>query len=197
MFLNIVTPCTRVKNLRAIEQSLQTIPRESYRWIVVFDLPVVLRVTPKIHYCVTDQDNHTTNLPDNGEYYVHRNKDSKMGNAQRNFALDKIDRGYVYFNDDDTAIHEFLWKKVKDLDEYDFIHFSQVCKDGSLRLKGDSVTVGRIDSHNFIVKRDVIGGVRWILDKYDADGFFANECYKKSTNPKFIAKVLSVYNALS
>ena len=36
MFLNIITPCTRPNNLHAIAKTIN-IPRDSYRWIVVFD----------------------------------------------------------------------------------------------------------------------------------------------------------------
>jgi len=37
MFLNIITPSCRPENLHKISKSIN-IPRENYRWIVVFDL---------------------------------------------------------------------------------------------------------------------------------------------------------------
>jgi hypothetical protein len=42
----------------------------------------------------------------------------------------------------------------------------------------------------------LLGTTRWILDRYDADGVFANECWLKSKNYKYIDEVLSIYNAL-
>ena len=36
MYLNIITPCIHIENLVEISKSIN-IPRENYRWIVVFD----------------------------------------------------------------------------------------------------------------------------------------------------------------
>jgi len=177
MYLTIITPCVRYGNLAAIERSIN-IPKENFRWIVVIDGTCI----PK-------------HLPEKCEYYLHTDENSKVGNAQRNFALNLIDDGWVYFNDDDTTLHHLLWRRIEKF-ENDFISFSQINKDGSLRLKGDVVKLNYIDSHNFVVKRECIGDTRWEIDKYNADGLFAEECYKKSKNPLFIPKVLSIYNSL-
>lgn len=179
MFLTIITPVTRYGNLFFIERSLDIIPKSQRLWICVFDSNYI----PK-------------NIPSSCEAYICKDPASKMGNAQRNFALDLITEGHVYFNDDDTMLHHLLWNKIQNLDDHDFIHFSQINKDGSLRLKGDKILLNQVDSHNFIVSRELIGDTRWVLDRYDADGIFAEECYKKSVLPIFIPKVLSIYNAL-
>jgi hypothetical protein len=176
MLLNIITPSVRPYNLQTISESIK-IPRGNYRWIVVFDLDVMPEV------------------PDNCEAYLYRENGSTVGHAQRNFALNLIKEGYVYFNDDDTVIHPELWDNIKDADA-DFIHFMQNDKNGSLRLSGENVVMGQIDSHNFITKCDIIGEDRWIIDKYEADGYFAEKMYSKAKNPLYIPKVLSVYNAL-
>ena len=178
--LTIITPVTRYGNLDAIRRSIN-IPRENFRWICVFDNTHI----PK-------------NIPLDCEAYVCIDPNSRVGNAQRNFAIELIKEGHVYFNDDDTTIHHLLWKRIEKLNN-DFIHFSQIHKDGSLRLKGDRITDnegGTVDSHNFVVSRECIGDTRWILDRYDADGVFATVCYKKSVSPIFIPKVLSIYNSL-
>ena len=54
----------------------------------------------------------------------------------------------------------------------------------------------KIDSHNFILTRELIGDIRWELTKYEADGLFAVECYKKSKSHLKLDKVLSIYNQL-
>lgn len=179
MYLTIVTPVTRYGNLFSIAKSLEIIPKLNRRWICVFDST-----------CIP----HT--VPENCEAYMHTDPNSGAGNSQRNFAINLVEKGHLYFNDDDTEIHPFLWKNIEALDEYDFIHFSQINKNGSLRLKGDRVANNYIDSHNFIVSRECIGDTRWITDRYDADGIFAETCYKKSVSPIFIPKVLSIYNSL-
>jgi hypothetical protein len=62
---------------------------------------------------------------------------------------------------------------------------------------GVDVGVGKIDSHNFIVKNEIIGNTRFIIYKYKADGYFALECINKSKSKIIINKVLSTYNFLN
>ena len=176
MFLNIITPCSRPENLYKIAESIN-IPKENYRWIVVFDNDVLL------------------DAPDNCESYAIKVSKSIVGNGQRNFALDLIKDGYVYFNDDDTLIHSELWENIKDLN-IDLIHFMQSDKNGNLRLSGERVKLNEIDSHNFIVNKNIIGTDRWIINRYDADGMFAENLYKKASTKLYIPKVLSIYNSL-
>jgi len=178
MFLNIITPCSRPENLEIISKSIN-IPRDQYRWIVVFDL----LEAPE-------------NIPDNCEWYAIKDVNSMSGNAQRNFALNLVMHGHIYFNDDDTIMHPNLWDEIKDEDNIDFISFKQANKDGSLRLEGLNISIGTIDSHNFVTSTKCAGDTRWILNKYDADGFFARECFEKAKTILHIPKVLSVYNTL-
>jgi hypothetical protein len=179
MFLNIITPCSRPENLLKISESIN-IPTEKYRWIIVFDL---------------DELPDEKLIPKNCEYYLHRNNLSIVGHSQRNFALEIITDGYVYFNDDDTLIHPNLWESINNLSE-DFISFKQLHKNGTLRLMGDVIEVGHIDSHNFMVKREVINNTRFNVTKYDADGYFAKECFMKSNSKKWLDLELSIYNQL-
>jgi hypothetical protein len=178
MFINIITPCSRPQNLHKIADSIN-IPKENYRWIVVCDSE-----------SLPDKDL----IPNNCEIYTHKNPNSISGNSQRNFALDLISKGYVYFNDDDTLVHQDLWENIKDLDN-DFITFYQLTKQGNIRLLGE-VKYQRIDSNNFLLSREIIGNTRWVLNRYEADGLFAIECYQKSKNPMVIKKPLSIYNQL-
>lgn len=183
MFINIITPCSRPENLHKISESIN-IPKQNYRWVVVFDSNIL-------------PDSNL--IPNNCEFYLHKDKNSTSGNAQRNFALELIEQGHIYMNDDDTTIHENLWENIKDLN-HDFISFSQSDKNGNLRLRGNLIKVNNIDSHNFIVSKDLMNNIRWIIDRYDADGYFAQENYEKAiiNNRKviFVDKVLSVYNNL-
>jgi hypothetical protein len=179
MFLNIITPCSRPQNLKAISESIN-IPKENYRWIVVFDMDLF----PE--NCV---------LPTNAECYCHRNENSRFGNSQRNFALDLVEEGHVYVNDDDTVIHPELWESIKNSTE-DMITFMQSHKDGSIRLTGDTIAVSRIDSHNFIVSYEAIKGARWDVGLHHADGVFAEICNQNANTKKYIPQILSVYNQL-
>jgi hypothetical protein len=187
MFLNIITPSSRPQNLHAIAASIN-IPQEKYKWIVVFD---------------ANEYPETALIPKNCETYLFRDQNSTVGHAQRNFALDLIDSGHVYMNDDDTTVHPELWNHIKDIDA-DFICFAQSNADGTLRLPGNRIEINHIDSHNFIVSRNAIGDIRWHIERYDADGYFATEIFNKlpgrfdSINPAaiYIPHVLSIYNSL-
>jgi hypothetical protein len=177
MFLNIITPCSRPENLHLIAKSIK-LPSYAYRWIVVFD-----------------SDEIPENTPMECETYAVKVEGSVFGNGQRNFAIDLVEEGYLYFNDDDTEMSDRLWENIKDLDE-DFISFGQLNKDGTIRLEGKIVAVGYIDSNNFLINRECVGDTRWSLSRYDADGVFAYECYKKAKTKKYIPKTLSTYNSL-
>ena len=184
MFINIITPCSRPSNLIEIAHSIN-IPKENYRWIIVFDL---------------DNLPEESQIPSNCETYLHRDKNSTAGHAQRNFAMSLVKKGHIYMNDDDTVIHPELWDHIKELDQ-DFISFMQNSADGTLRLEGSKVEVGYIDSHNFIVSKNITDGIEWTIDRYDADGYFAKEVYSRicrenAYTKAYIPKVLSVYNSL-
>lgn len=183
MYLNIITACTRIENLLIISDSIKnTIPKENYRWIVVFD---------------SDRLPDKELIPDNCEYYLHHNDLSIVGNSQKNFALGIINTGYIYMNDDDTIIHPNLWENIKNLDNNDFISFMQENKNGKMRLRGNTIREGKIDSHNFIISFNILGDTRWEIDKYSADGKFAEKIYKKSKKHIYIPIILSTYNSLS
>ena len=179
MFLNIVTPCSRPKNLISIYNNIN-IPKKNYRWIVVFD-------DYKVPFeCVWD----------NTEFYAYKDNVSRFGNSQRNYALSLINNGHVYFNDDDTTIHPLLWDNIKELDKMDFITFNQCFKSHKHRLSGNNISIGRIDSHNFIVSKDCVGDIRFIKNSYLGDGVFAIHCHEKAKTKIYIEKALSVYNFL-
>jgi len=176
--LNIITPCSRPENLHTIANSIN-IPTNKYRWIVVYDgfeLP------------------SSELIPNNCEIYCYHDDESCVGHYQRNYAMNFIHRGHIYFNDDDTIIHPELWENIKDLDN-DFITFNQIHSNGSPRLINESVRVCGVDSHNFIFSKDISVGLAF-TNVYEGDGIFATQCYQRSTSYIHLDKVLSVYNAL-
>lgn len=179
MFLNIITPCSRPENLHKISQSIN-IPKQNYRWIVVFDF---------------DELPDKNLIPNNCETYLFKDVESIAGHGQRNFAIDLVKEGYIYSNDDDTTLHPDLWENIKDLNN-DFISFKQTDKLGNLRLEGDKIMLNHIDSHNFIFSKNICEEIRFNKGSYAADGYFAEECYKLSKTPIHLPIVLSVYNSL-
>lgn len=183
MFLNIVTPCTRIYNLPEISRSITQIPRENYHWWVIVDSLEPVAIPARNAYEIPDE-----------VIFFHDDK-SINGNAQRNAAIERISGGHVYFLDDDTIMHPDFWNELKNYDQYDFIHFNQVDKTGRRRI-GGSVAVNCIDSGSAVISRDLIGDSRWILDKYNADGYFLTDCFARSLNMIYINQELSFYNYL-
>ena len=77
MFLNIITPCSRPHFLHRIAESIN-IPKENYRWIVVFDSETIPTDIPECEaYCIKDVK-------------------SVCGNAQRNLAIDLVTEGWIF-----------------------------------------------------------------------------------------------------
>jgi hypothetical protein len=180
--INIITPCSRPENLKTIEASIN-IPSKYYKWWIVFD-------DDKIPDCY---------IPALASVYAHKNPQSIVGNAQRNFALDMIDDGYIYFNDDDTVIHNMLWASIQNIiinHTNDFISFDQQWHNQTHRLSGSNIKVNHIDSHNFLIHSKLCKHTRFYINRYNADGYFATECFALSESPTYIPKYLSVYNAL-
>lgn len=166
----------------------------NYRWIVVFD---GLRV-----------DSIPTDLPPTVEPYIISDESGISGNPQRNYGLDKVTSGWVYFLDDDTTIHPDLYSTLEPLsDDHDFFHFSQ-CEstynptlplhhpDNGCRSSGESCLNGDIDTGQVMVHSSVIQGVRWINNLYHADGVWIEQIYKQVNNPLWIDKLLCIYNKL-
>lgn len=177
MFLNLVTPSCRLANLPAVAASIN-IPRKNYRWIVVVDSARPSQLPP---------------LPLNAEIYWHPDW-SIAGNGQRNFAIDKITGGHVFFLDDDTLLHPGLWPAIKNLGN-DFIHFNESDITGAKRT-GGTIELNKTGSGNFVVHSSLIGDSRWIPELYNADGHFVIEMFRKAKNPAYINKTLSIYNEL-
>ena len=179
MFINIITPCSRPKNIQTIFESI-CIPLENYHWYVVFDLDYIPKTLP-VHPNIT--------------YISHRNDKSKAGNSQRNIALEIITDDYVYFLDDDTIMHPELWDRVNSFTS-DIIIFNQCHKNETLRLYGGFIEPGAVDTGNLIVHRNTIGPIRWDVNEYNGDGFFFKEVSKNTKKKKYIPIILSYYNKL-
>jgi hypothetical protein len=155
MFLNIITPCSRPENLEIISKSIN-IPRDQYRWIVVFDL----LEAPE-------------NIPDNCEWYTIKDANSTSGNAQRNFALNLITHGHIYFNDDDTVMHIDLWNNIKNENNKDFISFKQSNKDMQFvelqdKLRKRIMTVFQINDTELGYTSEVNKNASEVQSKLDA-----------------------------
>ena len=183
--MTIITPCIRPKNLLKIKESIDLDYVDE--WIIVYDGKKI-----------TENPNMFNN--DKIKEYVHIG-DGISGNPQRNFALDILGDAetYIYFLDDDNIIHPDLYKLL-DLVEDDRIYtFDQARPKGVFPykelLKGNFIEIQHIDSAMALIDYSICKKHRWIIDKYDADGYFIKSCYEENkSNWIYIANTLAYYN---
>lgn len=65
------------------------------------------------------------------------------------------------------------------------------------RIKGNNVYIGGIDTAMFIIPYKLCKNIKWILDKYEADGYYILECYNENKNIHiFVDNDLCYYNKL-
>lgn len=130
------------------------------------------------------------------------NKDEKNkisgGNTAKNFAIDKIENGWVYQLDDDNLLHpKFIQKTIEYITTYPdkkcFI-FSQNKR--YYPKTAEDIKCGIIDTAMYILDISFIGDAR-IPESYGGDGIFIEEIFKKNPNECLIIdEVLCFYNIL-
>ena len=179
----IITPCSRPQNLEKIKQSIDF--SKIKRWYISYDC----------------QDNKMEfverfkNDPKIKELKCVRS--SMSGNGPRNEALDEISKTEgkcsVCFIDDDTTVHPDFFKKDFKSDK---VYTYDIFRNGAA-APGNQVSVGFIDSAQFLVDMDIVGDLRWI-NKYEADGVFIETIVEQNYDKwEYIPEVLANYNSLS
>jgi len=178
--LNIITPVSRTENLQLIHNSIFF---ANYDYIneMLFDIEL---------YLIYDG----IRIPDISfsfkramKVYGRCVESHQYGNAQRNLGLAKIDEGWILFLDDDNIIHPdmlmTLNNEIKENPDKKCFLFTSVKRNGEVycSLKDDfsNLVPGQIDVAQFVIHFSIIGDTKFILDKYDADGYFIKEIYKK------------------
>ncbi|WP_439623382.1 glycosyltransferase [Gemmata sp.] len=183
--ITVVTPLSRLLNLPALEETvaaMRAASRWPVRWYVVFDPAVAPRPVLGAWRTGSASGNNA------------------FGNAARNRAIDDIDAGWVYFLDDDNTVHPTLvpalYRAADDSTAPGFV-VRLLNRDGSERLPArPDAGVGEIDTAQFVWDRSAIGGVRWELNRYDADGDFFYQVRARAGVPRIAAGGAAYYNAL-
>jgi glycosyltransferase involved in cell wall biosynthesis len=169
--LHVVTPCSRPENLPKLADSLD-VATDFFRvtWWIVTDGRTVKDLPNAKHF------------PDlNVKTLVCRAKENVAGKAQINLALDKITDGWVWVLDDDNTAHPEFFRKLYQIQNprCAAVAFAQVNRQGGVRSVGaESVKECSIDQAQFVLRRELIGDERY-LQKYTADGEFAERVHKK------------------
>jgi predicted O-methyltransferase YrrM len=175
--LTIITPCYRISNLAYVKKSINF--DYVHEWIIVYDGS---KITENPHLFSEDKIKE----------YVHDGP-GISGNPQRNYALTKItnENTMLYYLDDDNVVHPNLYTFLKIMDDK-FYTFNQYN-----RIKGNVVEPQHIDTAMCIIPYQLCKNVSWILDKYDADGYYMKECYQKQKQTHvYVDNDLCYYNKL-
>ena len=188
MLINVITPVSRPENLPQLRQSILQAQGDSIevRWILVFDSYSVGSAPAWAHT----------------EYYTLDSAGKGLsGNPQRNLGLDITTEGYVYFLDDDNIVHPGLFKKAGEvLDaKHRAMVVNQVNKRGKRRLQATpGLRPGYVDTAMVIMRRDLIGSLRWEPYNYGADGEFFSTLYQRHPHDFVVLPNLdlSYYNYL-
>lgn len=179
--LTIITPSYRVNNLLEIKKSINFEYIEE--WIIVYDGSKI-----------TDNPNIFENQENNKiKEYVFKGE-GISGNPQRNFALTKITNPdtLIYYLDDDNIFHPDMYKLLNIIDNDKIYTFNQYN-----RIKGNNINVNHIDTAMVIMPYKLCKNVKWILNRYNADGYYIKECYDKNKNIHiYVDNNLCYYNKI-
>jgi SAM-dependent methyltransferase len=179
--LTIITPSYRVNNLIHIKNSINFDYIDE--WIIVYD-----------GNKIEDNPNIFKNDGNNKiKEYVYKG-DGISGNPQRNYALSKITNKdtLLHYIDDDNIVHPDIYKLLNIIDNNKIYTFNQFS-----RLKGNKIEIWYIDSAMVIIPFNLCNDKQWILDKYDADGYYIKECYTSNKNSHiYVDNDLCYYNKI-
>ena len=181
--MTIITPSYRIDNLITLKNSINF----DYinEWIIVYDGSKIKEIPNNINHNMIKQ-------------YIYEG-DGCSGNQQRNYALTKIKNKntFLYYLDDDNIIHPNLYKLL-DIISYGYMYtFNQLYKSNHLRLKGNDIKPDNIDTAMMLIDYNLCKDIKWIHDKYNADGYYITECYMRNTNNHiYIDNEICYYNYL-
>lgn len=179
--LTLITPSYRIDNLLKIKKSIDF--KYIDEWIIVYDGSKITN-NPNLF---ENQENNKIK-----EYLYEGNGIS--GNPQRNYALDNITNSntLLYYLDDDNTIHPNIYRLLNIIDNNKIYSFNQFD-----RIKGNNICVGGIDTAMVIIPYKLCKDEKWIIDKYEADGFYIKTCYDKNKNLHiYVDNDLCYYNSI-
>ena len=179
--ITIITPSYRLNNLLEIKKSINFDYVDE--WIIVYDGSKIIN-NPKLF-----EDDKIK------EYVYKCNYKGISGNPQRNFALDNITNPdtLLYFLDDDNIIHPNLYRLLNIIDNTKMYSFNQYN-----RIKGNNICINKIDTAMVLIPYKSCENIKWILNLYNADGYYIQECYNKNKKKLiYVNNDLCYYNKIS
>ena len=184
----IVTPSYRVKNLPKILKSIRF--NEIFKWIIIYDGSKISENFKQFK----DKEKIV-------ELVYRSEKNEIQGNAQRNKGLDYIYKNFVdqnlfvYFLDDDNIIHPDFYELISNIKINLFYTFDQ--QRNRYVFSGEKPKVSYIDLGMFLFDFKLVKDIRFVLDKYEADGMYVEECCNSDIKKHvYLPKIYCYYNYL-
>ena len=177
--VTIITPSYRIHNLFKLRNSIRFDFVEE--WIIVYDGS---KITENPEFFEDEADHKIKEYVFKGE--------GVSGNAQRNFALTKVSNPntLLYYLDDDNTVHQNLYTLLNIIDNTKMYTFNQ--ENG---IRGNIIKVQKIDTAMVIIPWQLCRNEKWIIDKYEADGYYICECWTANKqNHIHIDNALCYYN---
>jgi hypothetical protein len=179
--LFIITPCSRPENLETLKNSIHF--DKITQWYIIYD---------------TRNKNFKKNYEGIDKIIeLECKNEGIVGHQIRNFALDIIEEGLIYFLDDDTIMHPFFWTLLENC-TYDRIYtWNLMYKLGHV-LQGNNPVPGKIDMSQFLCDRKLVANLRFQAHNYSGDGVFINElCLSHNEKTLHFNYIASYYNWLN
>jgi hypothetical protein len=175
MNLVIITACSRPENLQKIKESINV----KCEWIIVYDSSVPIN---------NFDEKWIT------EIYI---QGGIVGAKQKNIGLDyTLPYDYVYFLDDDNLLHPDFNKLLEIVDCKKYLGYI-FAQDLNRSTRMPDVKVGYIDLAQYLLRRELIGDIRF-SQTYECDGYLIEEIYKKYSDKILILNdIYSYYNRLA
>ena len=186
--LYIITPATRLKNLKLIFRSIDW--NYVTKWIVIYDKKII----SKNPFLFRNNSNVIELL--------NLNKKSVRGSGQRNAGIEYLlkknnNNGFVYFLDDDNIIHPNFYNVYRSFKHENIYTFNQQVKIRHIR-PGNKFKLYYIDTAMFVINLSLIKNIRWKMKIHATDYYFIKKCLKKNKNRYvYINKLGCYYNYLS
>jgi hypothetical protein len=184
--LTIITPSYRQNLLPQIKESIRF--EQIKEWIIVYD--------PTKTYAKKTLFNH----PQIRELHIpYKQPWSRLGNSQRDFALELVESGWIYFLDDDNIVHPSFWEIASTAELPYFYSFDMINLDHDSFVKGGNVTRGKIDTAMFLVNKEHIGDIKWSIvgDDVGGDFFFIDKIQQHNPKAhKYIPTIAAYHNKL-
>lgn len=181
--IHIVTPLSRVENLKALETNISLYQRpDLYNiiWWVIVD-------HTKSDWLLNSDAAYEFDRPGfERRMLLNPNPNNIAGHSSRNLVLERLDgrigheMDIFYSLDDDNILHsDFFLHLGKWVNSFSGVIVSQKHKNGSLRLLAnpDCVLPGHIDTAMYAFKMHIVQGLRFDETDYCADGTFIERLY--------------------